>query len=415
MSLGLLILLPRTRDADVRWALVDERGGVRDTGVVGGGDGGDGLPAKARGAGRVVAIAPGADAGLHHVPATKGSASQARTAALFALEDAIAMDLDAVHLALGPKLTDVTRLAVVVAEDTMARWVEQLEALGVVPHVLVPDFLAVPVSAPVSGGAPSGGAAAIVDAGDVVLINCGDAGLTIEPDLVGAIAPSLFADKNWSSIAIASDRAGVLGVDAFGVYGPVDLSPAPDAEAFAAMMFAGAGQPGAVNLLQGAFAPKRDMQLGLGAWRRALVLAGVCGVALLGVGIAETRAFVAAAADARGDAARLVTDTFPDAGRVRDPAGFMRARLSAGNDGGPGQFLTLSALLFEALQANTSVELEGLRFDDRQGTLTASLVFDAYAQLEALRGALEAQGVVVVDRGSRAVGGRQAGDLELGG
>lgn len=401
MKVNLVLVLPTAGDGPVDWALVTDAGDVQDQGRV---DQGQTLSSQAGRAQRVIAIAPGADVALHQAPSTKGSDANARAAALFAIEDDIAMDLDDVHLALGPRTEASTRPAVVVTKHIMTVWRDLLSDLDVSPDVMTPDFMAMTL--------PEDGAV-IVDTGEGVLINTGQAGLTIEPELVAAVAPPLFEGQTWSTIQVLSDRAEQLGLSTLRAYGPVDLQPTPSRLAFFSACAKGALQPGQVNLLQGAFARRGEVRFGLAGWRRAGVLGAITAIAALGLTLAETIAYRSAAHEARAEAQQIVSRLLPDQGGVRDPAALMRARVNAGQGGGPGLFLTLNAVLFDALQTSPTVELEGVRFDQQDGALIASLVFDSYADLEALGAQLEAAGAVVEDRGARSAGGRQSGDLEL--
>lgn len=410
----------------VRWVRFSASGSVTHSGEV---SGDDALPGKAKGAAGTIAIVPGADVAVHRVPAMKGSEAQVRNAALYAVEDDIAMDLDAVHLALGPRGDGPTRLAGVVAHDTMAGWMAQLARLGIdQPDCVIPDCLAL---------APSTAAGVVIDTGGAVIINAGDVALTIEPDLVSAVAPSVLAEANIDTLRLMSDRVDALGLGGWvatagtgestsGVDGAGDgadagfgapgvgVEPAPDPDQLASLFRDGVAAGPRVNLVQGAFAKRGDVVDEFRAWTRAGVLVVVLGVLAIVGTLVQTMAYERAEREARQDSARIVAALFPGEPPARNPAARVRTEMSesAGGDS-DGVFLTLSAVLLEALQANPTVELDGLRFAVEDGALVASIVFGGFNELTALTSSLETAGVTVNDRGSRSIGGRQSGELEI--
>ncbi len=361
------------------------------------------LPAAAR-AERVVAIAPGADVAVHRVPATKGSLAQARNAALFAVEDDIALDLDEVHLALGSTGEDGKRSAAIVSKAAIDRWRTQLSDFGIVADQIIPDFLAAP--------RPEGGAV-IVDAGDAILVNTGEAGVAIEPDLATAVLPPLFDETEWTSIEIWSDRASALGLETLRVYGPLDIRPALGDDELAAMLMDGVDNPGIVDLLQGEYAPRGQVVRLARSWRPSAALAAALVLAWLGVTVAETWAYRGAARAARTQAMDVYKSAFPDEARVVDPTSQMRSKLAAVQGLGSGLFLDLSAVLVSAIQTAPGVELEGVRFVRQDGALTATLIYDNFDDVAALTASMEEAGVAVTDQGSRSRGARQSGELEL--
>lgn len=99
--------------------------------------------ARARGR-RVAILLPGEHVSLldAHIPSRKRQ--RILQAAPWVLEDRLAQDVDSLHFALGPRLPDDrVRIAVVGRED-MAAVTGQCEAAGLMPDMILPDFLALP-------------------------------------------------------------------------------------------------------------------------------------------------------------------------------------------------------------------------------------------------------------------------------
>ena len=105
---------------------------------------GDAVP-PARADDSDVALVPGTAVTRHQVQFTAKKPSEARQAALFAVEDDVAEPVDQLHIALGRADEEGTRDVLVVSAVDMAEWMAWLAANGlatadlVATHSLMPD------------------------------------------------------------------------------------------------------------------------------------------------------------------------------------------------------------------------------------------------------------------------------------
>src|SRR5690606_16246334 len=120
---------------------------------------------------------------------------------------------------------------------------------------------------------------------------------------------------------------------------------------------------GALNLLQGAYAPRKDWQAVLKVWRRAAVLSGAAAAAFLALFIVDSLRLQhdAAAATARAEAA--FRQALPEVGRVVNPRAQIRAHLQDMKAQASNGFLLSSDMLVGVIAENEGVALQVLRFD----------------------------------------------------
>ncbi len=400
MASVLVLILNATAGDGVVWARRAKRRGPVETGAV---DLDAPLPRRLR-ADTVCVIVPGLDVASHRVPATKGSPTQARSAALFAVEDDIALDLDSVHLALTPRSGE-ERFAAVVSKDRMDSWLEMLAVLEVEPDCITPDFFALP--------RPAAQTLRLSDLGDRVLVDFGDFGLAADPDLASVIVPAACEDREFEAIEARTNRAANLGVELLRAYGPVQTEQPLDREALLSLFVDAVDEGPRLNLLQGAYQGRPPWRRAAGALRGPAILAGVALVAWLALLMAETAAYKSAARDARDETANLYAQTFPNDGAVIDVGARMREQLRSAQGESSGVFLDLSAALAEALSGAPNVELQVLRFTSGDDELEATLRYRSFQDIEALTASLSATNAIVEVGSERRENDRFVGSITL--
>ncbi|MCG8441912.1 MAG: type II secretion system protein GspL, partial [Caulobacterales bacterium] len=275
----------------------------------------------------IIAIAPGADVALHRVPLPARSQSQARAAAPFAVEDEIAEPLDRCHVAVGPRIGDgADRLVAVVSEARMAAWLAVLEAAGLSPARLTPDYAL----------APSGeGEAAIIDMGERVMVRLPDGGFTIERGLAPPLIEAGFTRAGVSRARVWSQAPHQLiaGLDPTAY--AIDTFAAPTHDELAQLLNAGAEVEPPVDLLQGPHArrPARAL-IDLRAWRTAAGLAVAAAVGWLVLLGAQAFSYDRQADRAYRQSEEIFREAFPEVRRIVNPRAQMRARLAEARQGG---------------------------------------------------------------------------------
>lgn len=313
-------------------------------------------------------LVPGADATTHSVALPKdASERRAIAAAAFALEDALAVDPGELHFALGPAGTEV-RTVTLACRTAMSAWMARLAALGVKADILAPDYMVVADTPVIHEG--------------LVLARTRDGGFAAEPDLAALVLEN-------TSLRLPSMSTTELLTCAYAKL----LHGAP------------------VNLLQGAYAPKRDWSRVLSPWRRVGALAAGVAIAVI-VGIAADGVRLsrqAEAATARAEA--IFRAAFPDTKRVVNPRAQMRAYLQGAGLTGESGFLALSEVIIKAVSDAPEAEITALRFDGKRGEIAATFSLPSFEAVERLKSGISAHGGRVQEGGARQDGQRILTDM----
>jgi general secretion pathway protein L len=354
-------------------------------------------------------IAPGEEVGVCTTEPPTRSETQALAAARFAIEDDLAQPLEEVEILLADRRrqeVDRQREVAVVARDRLAAWRAGLEAIGVAPDFVTPDYAALPT-------AP--GEILVVDLGERVLARGKGVGLAIEARLAPAVLGAALARRPEDTVRLLSERPDEILPPVLREGRRVDLAPAADEAALLAMFEEGLADGPSIDLARLWRARPSFGSLGLGRWRTAAGLAAAAGIASLALLGGETLALRGHAAAAEGESERILLAAFPDMGRVVNPRAQLRERVGAAGAGGKASFLELSAILSESLAGVDAMQLESVRFDADEGRLEAALAYASYADVEQLRAGIEARGGRLAEGASRMRGDRMTGDVVVTG
>lgn len=327
---------------------------------------------------RVRLVVPGPHVLVTRVAVPATARSKALAAIPWALEDRLAEDVERLHFALGAHHPDTGEWSVaVVARRDLDRWLGACAGAGLQPVSVVPETLALP--------APGDGEWVACEAdGHVVVRTGGDAGFACEPDMLALVAGRLEPPE----------RIRTLGETRAEWPGPLAarLTPGePVADAVAA--FGDAGEPAAIELLQGDYSRRERAGRQLRRWRAPAILALVLLVAT-GVHLGlEYRALGAREAALRARMQGLFQQTFPDVQQVSDPRARMAARLrSLREDGGAGgAFLDVLARVGGVVVGGERGEIRGLTW--RNGTLELEIAAADLQSLDAIQRGLGEAGL----------------------
>jgi general secretion pathway protein L len=322
---------------------------------------------------RVVVFVPATQTRLATVKVPARQPAKVLQAVPYALEDQVAEDVDSLHFAVGTRLEDGSHPVAILARTRLMQVIAILRAHGVQPEWLVPESLALPP--PTAEGAWS----ALAD-GEQVCVRSGtwSAFTCAASDLVEYL---LLADPERAHALRLHIVAGHSALDGSRLEWPVTLLPERDALSALATGF----QPEhAINLLQGSYAPRRDIERLWRPWRLAAILL----LSLVGVGVISHLAdsWALAAEITRQDDANAARfqQLFPGQTRVVNlPAQLdqqMRALSGGGGAGGP---LPLFEPLAASLAASPGLKLTGLQY--REGALFLSMTATDLQVLENLR------------------------------
>jgi len=397
----MVLILGKTADAPMPWGLFERgKAGARQIGVQQVTERFAFNPADAPDT--VWVVVPGVDVITRAVEIPAQTDSRARQAAAFALEDDLAIDGEDMHFALSDATAQGPRLVAAVAHDTMRAWQAQLEAIGLSPNVLVPDYAAL--------GAASGEAVVIDHAGMAIVQGAAPGlGFALEHEsLEWVLEEALSGAKSVRIMSADADtlRAGPLqSLSKVARY--ESLSDAKVLEmAFAAL----SGGP-AINLLQGPYAPRRKWRPALRLWRRAGILASAAALAGVAVLVADGVRLNRHAESALARAEAVFRRTLPDVKRVVNPRSQIRAHLQDLKARASTGFLSTSAILFSAVSDIDNAEIETLRFDAKRGESSATMSLPSYDAMERLKSGITSRGGIVQEGGARQDGERIMTDI----
>lgn len=300
------------------------------------------------------------------------SAAQRAQAVPYAVEDQILGAIEDQHFAWQVE-TDGDLGIAVVARDVLRGWLDRLAAAGLKPDRLLPEALALPVTAPT--------AMAMIDGGT----------LSLRLDAWSALATTLDEFPAWLAALRSSGLAEALEVHAFGPAAGFDASLATaglhagksDPLAFLARHIDATG----INLLSGEFAAPHRRSRATRLWRRVAVLAAAVVLAAFAHRALEVRQMSATLDRIDAGMADLVARSFPDLGaaeRQRSPQAVMQERLERLRGGGETSgMLALLGQVAPFIGRTTRSQLRGLEY--RNGVLEVGLRSPDVATLDSLR------------------------------
>ncbi|MBJ6982799.1 type II secretion system protein GspL [Luteimonas sp. MC1572] len=326
-------------------------------------------PPSFDGAQHTVLVVPGAEVRIDwlELPARSGAQALAAARALLAARLARPDDL---HVALAPDGGQATRMAAALDPRLMHEWLARAAALGMHADAVVPEQLLLPV--PIAGD-DADTDIRVFDAGDRCLARGTALAFSAEPSLAARVL------AGRAQQALPSD-----GIDS---------------------LVARALQP-EIDLLQGRFAPAATRARPANRRRMAWLLAALLASPLLLVA-AQALRLELAARGLQQRAAETVQQALPSAAAASTDSAALRAQLDAAR--APQAFVAASGALFAAVASRPGAYLASLDYQ-RGDRLRASLFHTTPDDLEAIRGALAADGWQLVEgTGSDAPGGLLTG------
>ncbi len=356
---------------------------------------------------KTIAVVPGEDVGARRVALPAKSDRQARAAAPFAVEDALAQDVDDTRVAVGAKGDGATRIVHVVSGEQAERWKAALSDHGLSADRVVADFAALP-------GTPD--RLLVLDAGDRVMVSRGDEGFAAARVVAGAVIAAELEAHPELAVTVWSDDAGALAPSGGWGAREVSLEAGPDAagvlEAMARRLTDGERPLDLRREVLG-----RAVQTGegydWGQWRGAAVLGLAVMGAVSGAGALEAQRLDAAARAVRAQTVAVYRSAFPDEQRVPNPVAQIRPKAQAAA-GRAASFLDLSDLVAQGVADVDGMRVESMTFEATRGELRVTLLYDRFEDMEALGGAIREAGGDVREGASRRRGELMTGDVVVG-
>jgi len=282
MADWLLLRLPRTPEEPAAW-LVASPAGAPLTATQSG-------PLAAAAAAtptrRVCVVVPGTDVALAEPEIPTKSGVKLQQLVPYALEEHLAEDIDALHFAIGRRAADATRTPVaVVARTLMDAWLTELRAAGIEPEFLYADSELLPEN--------PGQAVALLEEDTVCVRSPGAPPVCLPMDALGealaiaAAAPATAGEALADGSATPGEDAATRGLILYSATAEwqrhsAEVEAARERFVSLKVQLLGDGPlalfaqqlptTAAINLLQGAYAPRSSRALGLSAWRVAALL-----------------------------------------------------------------------------------------------------------------------------------------------
>lgn len=321
---------------------------------------------------RVVVFVPGSDVRLTQVTVPARQPAKVLQAAPFVLEDQFAEDVDTLHFALGARLPGGAFPIAVVTRAQVEEWLAPFRAQGVRVDALVPETLALPWT---EGGAWS----VLPEPAQVIVRNGAYSGFSCVPDDL-----ELFLEMAEAGTP-ASLRVLVARSDANDytrLHRPMELLPGFDQPLEALIRHWRPSQ--SIDLLQGAYSQRDDLDRLWRPWRVAAQLAAAAFVLGVAVNAVESFRLKREVAALKAENEARFQQIFPRESRIVDLQAQLdqqlRALHSGGNGAGLFQLLQQASL---SLAANPGLTLRTAQF--REGALFLDLSGTDLQVLENLR------------------------------
>jgi|GEM_PF-126224 len=229
---------------------------------------------------RVCALIPAADVVLTEADVPVKSGLKVQQIVPFALEEQLAEDVESLHFAVGRRASEAARMPVaVISRALLERWLAELAAADLEPEAMYAESELMPVN--------PGQAVAVLEGDDAIVRPPGAPPVTMPID---ALAEALQLARSASTGVITAEPPAARGLvlytgaaewhqharvveslrDRFDGIKVQLLTDGP--LALYAQRLAAAAAGGAINLLQGPYAPAASLASGWRVWRVAAIL-----------------------------------------------------------------------------------------------------------------------------------------------
>ena len=338
----------------------------------------------AAGGRRIVALVPAAAVRIEKVKLPIRNAGKLLKAVPYALEDALADDVDSLHFALGPRAGDGSHAVAVVGHQTMQDWLAPFVERDLKPDALIPEPLCLP--------APEADLWHVLVEADQVCVRTALAdGFSCDRAALGDYLG--LADPKAEQRLCLHISNGVAA-DFPELKWPVELRPGYGDPLDALLEDMAALPP--LNLLQGEYSQKQNLRKLWLPWLVPTALAASWLLLSLVQTHLGTRQLDLEAEQLFERNVTRFKQVFPREQRVVDLRTQLNQQLATlGNGGGQSSLFSLIDSLGPALEASNGLSLQGIQF--REGQVFLSLTGKDVQALERMRAWYQAQGDLQVE------------------
>lgn len=385
MARQVIIHMPNIEVDAVRWATADDNGklsGDISSGTLA--EVADEIEGK-----RSILVLPGNDVVLSEAHVPGGSARAATQAVRYELEEQLADDVDSLHFALGPKNKQDVFPVAVVNSDTMDDIKAKCAEVGLRPSQVVPETLAIPKF---DNQEPGGvGWTALVDGAKTVVRLNGHRGFAIDTDMAGMAlvgAKNDLPDDTSAAMLMYRTPSSSTAIDA-----PADVDVETRQVSDVLSLYAsGLANSPTINLLQGEYSPKSQMDKAWKPWRWTAVLAAVLAAMLFGGKWFDYNALKKQESALDEDIAAAFQKALPGKRMVR-PVSQVRAAINEQGGGSSSGFTTSLHAIAESFATKPDTIIRSLAV--RDGRFDLDVMTDALPTLDALKAELEKHDLVL--------------------
>lgn len=331
---------------------------------------------------RVSVLVPGADVLLAQVELPAMKAQRLAKAVPFALEEQLAEDVDALHVAVGQQDKQGRVSNAVVSRSRLESWLAQLKVAGLHADVMTPEMFAVHWeqddaaeqsrwSMMLDGqrgllrtGAQTGLAFDMNNLSSVLQACIDDAGDDLPTTLKVIVCEDAVDDNNSFESSDAYQKLAEMCAAQ-----KIDLSLDVRDEVRSVTLAQSFDEQHAINLLQGDYSRKQQLEKLLRPWRPAIILLGLWLLMQVSLFAVEYNRLSTSSSELKEQIEAVYRDAFPQSRNIVNPKVQMQRGLEKLRSGG-GQNEGLLALLAQAgavFKNTDGIELRTLRFS-RKGT-----------------------------------------------
>ncbi len=340
---------------------------------------------------QVIVLTPASDVLLARAAVPNVGRQRLAQAIPYALEDQLGSEVEDLHFALGRQADQGISVAVV-ARSKIVGWLECLRDAGFQPDLLVPALLALPYE--------EGTWTVLRDAAGALCRSGGQAGFAADHDNLETLLSLTIAETGDTPARLRIlDAPGApalhseTGLQSLGVA----VSHETSAEDALAVLARNYHDDLAINLLQGDYSRREQLEKLWRPWKPAAALLALWTIVYVGMTVSEVVSLGRQAPKLQKEIEQSYLQAFPDARKVVNPKVQMQRRLDVlrGNQGAGGGFLQLLAQAGGPLKDTPNLELRTITF--KEGQLSVDLKVHDLQQLDQLKQRLAAQPGVEVE------------------
>ncbi|PHR61346.1 MAG: hypothetical protein COA43_03070 [Robiginitomaculum sp.] len=285
----------------------------------------------------------------------------------FDIEDDLAQPLDAVHISFDKSNT---RLAIV-SKTYLGEVITCLEEIGLSPDILCADY-------------------------------------DILPTDIGLVYDNRFIQSAENGLGFSIDTH--LSSHVLGAHQNLP-SPITVQQYLQKITSAYAQGHTALNLRQGEFVKRTA--LGAGRYKRALILAAACCVMFVGLNIGQGLVHAKNTKAAKTNTDKIYAEIFKTDEKSPNPVLAVLKAQSEVNAKSENEFIKLSKVLAVSIKQVKGVEIVAVTYDKGRSQLALSVTYKSFDDVEKLAAAIQINGGIFIEGGTRQDGDSLSGDAIL--